>query len=696
MKTRFSIHLIPLALLASTILVHGLLIPWLGFYWDDWPTFFFLDRFGSGIFPEAYGVDRPALGWLFSLTTRLVGGSPLAWQVFALLTRWLASLCLWRLLREIWPGRSLETGWVAFLFILYPGFRQQPIAFTYSADWIAISLFFLSLWLMLVAVRLLTRQAERRQSLLMQKLLPVGLLALSWLLAGYVMFADEYYFGLELLRPVFLWLILGQAFQSWRQRLVRTVLAWLPYLALMAGFLYWRLVIFVSPRGQLQLFEDLASQALRALLNLAVKIAGDLFQSSLGAWLQTLDLRNLLTLPIGLALAVLLLSLLAFGLTYFFFKGLPFEEMPAGQPEADQRQSWCTQAVLVGFFALLIGGWPFWVTNLPIDLYFPWDRFNLAMMFGASLALAGLVAWRRPYALRRVTARQSALILALLAGLATSFHFYNANLYRQEWAAQRDFFWQLAWRAPQIKPGTLLLTSKLPFRYYSDNSLTAPLNLIYAPENRTRQLDYLLYSLGARLGSRLPELKPGIPINQPYRVVSYEGSTDATLVFFYDPPRCLKVINPLTDQLLPSKPDGIAEAAPLSRLDRIRSSPEPLILPVELFGSEPEHGWCYYYQKTELAIQNSDWTEAARLADLALAVPGELSRLKAAELLPFIEAYLRTGQWDTARLLTRSATAKNTKLAESLCPLWYAVRDSGLGDGSAYTQAIEQLHCTFP
>ncbi|MCU0488019.1 MAG: hypothetical protein MUE67_03590 [Anaerolineales bacterium] len=696
MKTRFSIRSIPLALLASAILVHGLLIPWLGFYWDDWPTFFFLDRFGPGIFPHAYGVDRPALGWLFSLTTRLVGESPLAWQVFALLTRWLASLCLWRLLREIWPERSLETAWGAFLFILYPGFRQQPIAFTYSADWIAISLFFLSLWLMLVAVRLLTRQASTTLSLPVHKLLPVGLLALSWLLAGYVMFADEYYFGLELLRPVFLWMILGKAFQNWRQRLVRAALAWAPYLALMAGFLYWRLVIFVSPRGQLQLFDDLASQPLRALINLAVKIAGDLFQSSLGAWLQTLDVRNLLELPLALALAALLLALVVFGLTYFFFKGLPFEEMPTGQPEADARQSWSIQALLVGIFALLIGGWPFWVTNLPIDLYFPWDRFNLAMMFGASLAFAGLVAWRRPQSLRRVSARQGALILAVLAGLATSFHFYNAHLYRQEWAAQRDFFWQLAWRAPQIKPGTLLLTSRLPFRYYSDNSLTAPLNLIYAPENRTRQLDYLLYTLDARLGNRLPELKPGLQISQPYRIVSFDGNTDATVIFFYDPPRCLKVINPLTDLLLPGKPDGIAEAAALSRLDLIRSSPEPLTLPAALFGSEPEHGWCYYYQKAELAGQNGDWAEAARLAELALALPGELSRPKAAELLPFIEAYLRTGQWETARLLTRNATAKNTKLAESLCPLWYAVRESDLGDGSSYTQAIEQLHCNFP
>jgi hypothetical protein len=36
---------------------------------------------------------------------------------------------------------------------------------------------------------------------------------------------------------------------------------------------------------------------------------------------------------------------------------------------------------------------------------------------------------------------------------------------------------------------------------------------------------------------------------------------------------------------------------------------------VELFGSEPAHDWCYYYQKASLARQQGDWQTAARLGE---------------------------------------------------------------------------------
>ncbi len=264
---------IPLALLLACVLAYGVLIPWLGFYWDDWPTLWYLNRFGPSVFHLAYGVDRPALGWLFTLTTTLVGESPLAWQIFAILTRWIACLSLWALLRVVWPARILETAWVAFLFAVYPGFLQHPIAFTYSADWIAISLFFASFWLMLRAARGGIRP-----------LWGIIFLLLSWFLAAYVMFADEYYFGLELLRPIFLWMVLEG--MNTRKRLLKVSLYWLPYLLLMAGFLYWRLVIFVSPRGNMVLFDQLASHPIQALRDLAVKILNDLYQASLAAWVQ--------------------------------------------------------------------------------------------------------------------------------------------------------------------------------------------------------------------------------------------------------------------------------------------------------------------------------------------------------------------------------------------------------------------------
>jgi hypothetical protein len=675
----YSTRSIPFALLLACFLAYGPLIPWLGFYWDDWPTLWFLNRFGPGIFKAAYGIDRPALGWLFTATTALVGQSPLAWQIFGIVTHWLACLSLWWMLRAVWPGRTMEVTWAAFLFALYPGFMQHPIAFTYSADWIAISLFFFSFWLMVSAHR------QPKWGLLM--------MVLSLLLAAYVMFADEYYFGLELLRPVFLWLAFSEQIMSARRRLRQVALRWLPYLAMMAIFLYWRLVIFVSPRGQLQIFDQLAEQPVGALTSLAGKVLGDLFQSSLGAWAQALDFRLMRTLQWLSLLAYLVLTILTALLAIYYFKNLRLNQEQAVTFDPAARKTWARQASLIGVYALLVGGWPFWVTNLPIELYFPWDRFNLAMMFGASLALAGGVVW-----IAR-TALQKALVFGILTGLAVGFHFYNANLYRQDWNLQKSFFWQLAWRAPGLQPGTLVLTSDLPFKYYSDNSLTAPLNLIYARENHTLQLPYMFYNIESRLGARLADFKNGLPVEQPYRIATFSGNTSNTIVLFYDPPRCVKIIDPATDLLLPRKPDYIAEAIPLSNLGLIQSDPPPPARPPQaFFGTEPVPDWCYYFQKAELARQLGDWTEVARLGDRALDLPTEITREKASELIPYLQGYLHLGQWEKSLKLTRRAFEADAKMANMLCPIWYDIHQSAtasMDSQDAFQQVTEMLSCNY-
>ena len=65
LKARFPIWTIPIALLATCLLGFGLMIPWLGFYWDDWPAIWFLHFFGPSSFKEVFAIDRPLLSWLF-------------------------------------------------------------------------------------------------------------------------------------------------------------------------------------------------------------------------------------------------------------------------------------------------------------------------------------------------------------------------------------------------------------------------------------------------------------------------------------------------------------------------------------------------------------------------------------------------------------------------------------------------------
>ena len=69
---------------------------------------------------------------------------------------------------------------------------------------------------------------------------------------------------------------------------------------------------------------------------------------------------------------------------------------------------------------------------------------------------------------------------------------------------------------------------------------------------------------------------------------------------------------------------------------------QPANPPVSIFGPEPEHTWCYYYEKASLARQRSDWVEVIRLMDQA--DQGGFGPLDRIEWLPLMQAYVATGQ----------------------------------------------------
>jgi hypothetical protein len=665
---------VPAALLIYCILSFGLLIPWLGFYWDDWPSIYYLHVLGPRGFIDAFASDRPSLGWLFMTTSAVIGQSTLGWQLFGLLTRWLCSLSLWGLLRFLWPDHSRQVTWVALLFAAYPGFLQQYIAVTYSHTWLVLCLFFVSLTLMIAALR--TRKWFWPW------------MTLSGLLAAFCMFTDEYYFGLELLRPLILFMAGGWESKGLLRRMGKTALHWLPYLLLMVVFLFWRLVLHQSPRGQVQVFDKVAVSPVDAVLDLGEEVLQDSYEASLLAWGQVLNIPRYLQGGSGAALlygaAVLVGTLLAFlYLKSFTANGLP--------PTAQPAWRWPVQAIGIGIFALLVGGIPFWVTNLPIDLRFPWDRFTLALNLGASLLLLGLLELLVRPRLANV------IVLSCLLGLAAGFHVQLANVYRREWNAQQAFFWQLVWRAPAIQPGSLILTAELPFTYYSDNSLTAPLNWTYAPQSTSRQMPYLLFNIESRLGGSLSGFDTGQIIEEDYRALSFSGSTSQSLAIYSSPPGCVKVVDPITDARTPQKPLYFSKVLPLSNPGLIQPHPaQEARPPAAYFGSEPEHGWCYFFEKADLARQLGEWEQVVRLAEQAFAQNPRLYEVNAPELIPYIEGFAYTGKWERARELTREAYKLTFRMNRILCDTWGRIgQATGIDpDGQATIEAMQaELKC---
>jgi len=129
--------------------------------------------------------------------------------------------------------------------------------------------------------------------------------------------------------------------------------------------------------------------------------------------------------------------------------------------------------------------------------------------------------------------------------------------------------------------------------------------------------------------------------------------------------------------------------ASISNLQRIARTPlvDGWMPPESVFGSEPGHAWCYYYQKAELAGQYQDWGEVVRL--LQVATQKGFSPNDKREYLDFIDAYIKLGMYDQATDLTAKVQGSTKKNADGLCALWR--RNAGLQQQSDFSLIYDQV-----
>jgi hypothetical protein len=338
---------------------------------------------------------------------------------------------------------------------------------------------------------------------------------------------------------------------------------------------------------------------------------------------------------------------------------------------------------------LPFAGVPFWTTGLVISLLHPASRFTLPFMLGVSLVVMGL--------LELIPARIRYTALAVLVGLAAGSQFLWSTEYVRDWQNQKNLFWQMTWRAPGLRPDTLvLINEKLSF--YSDNSISAPLNWIYAPNHANNKIDYVLFYPTNRLNSSLSALELDIPVHYDYLAGTFDGNTSDTLAFYYAPPACLRLLEPDLDMANRFILDEslMREASALSNADRIMREPSA-VMP-DVYGPEPEHGWCYFYQKADLARQFGEWEEVARLGNQAFKLND--SPNNPVERFVFIEGYAHVGNWKRAVELSKiSYKVSKDYVGPLLCQLWERIETgtaTGVERSAALAEIQQTLSCPLP
>lgn len=630
---------VPLLFLLLVMLAYGLLLPWLGYYWDDWPFAWFLKFFGPSEFIQAFRPFRPLLGPIFQVTTSIFGGHPLVWQSLGLVIRLLLGLQVWSLLRKVWPARQSSILWVALLFTVYPAYGQQWVALTHVNQEL------IPLLLLLSSFILTTRILRQTSS-------PKYLPAFAVLLQALGLFSTEYFFGLEILRFCFILVILAETMTDRQDLLKKSLLQWAPYWVVWIVNAIWT---YFYHRSAAYTSYGINVSSLLSPLALANEFITTLSLSGFTSWLGTFHLFAGLdgSATQLIALAVFLIS---GGAVYLVMQA----NAPLTSAHPPSHFGW--QAAWIGLVGIFAGRLPSWAAGLPLKIEFDYDRFFVSIMLGAGLFIIGLAD------LMLKEKRAKPIFLSILIGMSTAYQFTAANTYRRDWANQQEFFWQLAWRAPAIQENTALLTHELPFKYASDLQLTAPLNWIYSPDLQGREIPYVLFYLKTRFDTST--IKADQPIHLQYRTVEFNGSTSNSLVIFKEADGCLRVLDPVygNGETVPGASAYLLNAIPLSDPSRIVTDAPAPALDETLFGSEPSHAWCYFYAQAETARLENDWEGIVKIYQQAQA--GGFSAWMPVENLPFIEALAMTGEIDKALKLTERTIKGQEILCPALVTLW--------------------------
>jgi len=652
----------PVALLAIGLISYGYALTSLGYYWADWEIVMFT-KLNPSLQFGYYAGDRP-FPWVYHLIYWLVGSRPIGWHIITLFIRWAGTLFFVNALILLWPRYKKYLLWLGALLIVYPGFLQQIQAATKARHIMTFLLFSLSIYLMALAVK---HPKWAR-----------FFFPLSWVATFVHLFTTEYFSGLELMRPVLLWILIVGGNKKNLQAFRRVAITSLPYL-IITGFFFWsRFVFFPSIFETTNRLREinttvsgLQGSFVESLLDLFNRIFLDLMYTTLQVWTNAIVNLGGFTFQRRAAwFAFGLGVVLTFAFSFFH---------EANEEDVPDNSSPVT-IFLVGFISFVLSALPIWAIGKEVSIGGWSDRFSLAPMLGASLMVVGLIIWFvRPAGQR--------LVLGFLLVFSIATQVWNINIFRRDWSTQLDYYWQLHWRAPALQANTAIFSFEQPsFSVTQWSDAGFAINVLYHYETEDGILPYWFET---------PENEEYFQPDNAYikrvRNLVFKGNTsDIVAVLHQTDASCLRVLDAvyMRDPLLH---DGHDRLIPISNLSRIISDPAPVPPDMDIFGPEPDHTWCYFIQKADLARQTKDWDQVLVLYKQSQQMgftPGY-----GAEYIPFIEAYAQTGNWQKAYKLTVAAQELTPRHKGILCATWTRLSKIPSADMSLAEQVDQSYSC---
>ncbi len=642
------------------------------FHRDDW--YYIYDGIvrGPSVFLAMFEHLRPLRGPLFAGLYALFGPNPLPYHLLLFVWRVAGGAGMFWLLRLLWPSQR-QAYWAALLFTVYPGFLWWVGGFEYQPMVLSVGFQVFSIAFMLKAVL-----AEKRAHKIYWTLASI---LFSWVYLGLV----DYAIGMEFFRVLCAYVILARAdssplasLRATLQRLLLSIRVSLPALLGPILFLVWRVFFFENwrPAGDVSLQLGRVSDAPQVIFIWFLHVLQGAAKILFMAWTvplhQYFDAETLRGTAIGWFIALASFALVILADRFLVGRN--------GIPQSDKFSP-----LVIGLLGVLGALAPIVVTNR----YVSFDRFShytLPASIAATVFLFGVWNLLSDGIPRRV------LIAALVFSAALT-HF-NLSARAADEARNLSQFWhQVAWRAPNIRTGSTLVVDYAGIVYAESADLVwGPANIIYYPQTGEGIPIRIPISAAQMEADLRKNALAGGSATQNYIIINVFRFDYDNLLVISQPSAdsCVHVIDGRWPAFSAYEDATIVSVAAKSKMENILAVDELPVLPENLFGAEPEHGWCYFYQRADLARQVGDWAEVTRLETEA----GQQGYAASdpIEWIPFVQARVLLGDADgLSRLMQELKLNANYKADREYYKTQFCNSIRAL-DKAGYAAPVETLN----
>lgn len=605
-----------------------------GYFRDDWYMMYAANAAGPNVFHSLFAIDRPMRGYLLLWEFSIFGLNPIYYNISGFLFRLMAGVLFYWVLRIIWPEQKNSALMAALLFAVYPGFVSTPNAIDYQPHQVALFLATFSIGLSLWATKTDINLPLRFR---------------IWLLSGIMAFfyieLVEHFAGLEVLRLCGIFIVSERKSNaSFLQSIKYGILKYLPFSIGPLAFVIWRAFFFNVSRKATDLGSQVAGVTQSPLLTLStwiITLAKDLYEVLFLSWF--VPFSTLWDTPVRLREYFMggAIGLVSFAIIAFVFY-THFSEAHQGTA----TRKFIREALISGFLIAIAGLIPVILSNRDAD-FGNRSRYMLAAAVGAAIVVAAIM---EQFKSRTVYI----LIAGVLLSSATITHYFNGLTWMRSAVGMRDFWWQVSWRIPNLKPGTSIVANYSHAAVEEDYSVWGPANFIYYPQSGSpTELQPVIWAVVLNDTTAGQILAKETPAKIDRRsVITFAGYDNILIISQPTQDSCVQVIDGTSPYFSEEEQSDIQQIKNSSNMQNIiLDASHSSIPPNEVFGAEPARTWCYYYESASLALQRREYETVLDLKNQA-----EKKGFKPndpVEWMPFIQAAAMLNDQETIKEMSR-------------------------------------------